>query len=441
MAASAPRPRPAHAFDLVAREPWAIVPEVLETIAAISRRENESIESVESRLGRPLQNARAVTMRDGVALVPVTGPVFRYANLFTQISGATSVDVLARDFTQALDDPAVKALVLVVDSPGGQANGISELAEMIRAGAGRKPVVAYVDGAAQSAAYWLASAAGEVVASRTAMLGSIGAVVAIDANKRQGTVEIVSSQSPNKRPDVTTEAGRAQIQTLIDSLAQVFVEDVGTFRKVESATVLSDFGQGASFIASEAMRRGMVDRISTLEDVIAGLSGAPAKKGDPYMAHEDGKPDAAKPAIDRAYLAANHPDLIQALQSEGAAAERERILAIQALAMPGHDALLAELVADGKTTAPEAAVQLLAAEKAANQTRAEQLRAAAPQPVAHAAAPDEPTAQDSHLPVEDRAKANWEKDPDLRDEFKSLGAYTAYLKNHEAGRARVLGQK
>lgn len=428
-------------FDLVAAQPWAIVPETLKTIAAIARRENESPEAVEARMGRPLQNARAVSMRDGVALVPVTGPVFRYANLFTQVSGATSLDVLARDFTAAIDDAAVKAIVLVMDSPGGQANGIAELAAMIRAGAGKKPVVAYVDGAAQSAAYWLASAASEIIVSSTAMLGSIGAVVALDTQKSKGTVEIVSSQSPNKRPDVTTEAGRAQIQTLIDSLAQVFLEDVARYRGTDAATVLAEFGQGASFIASDAVRRGMADRVSTLEEVIAGLAGSPAKKGAPYMAIENGTPAAATPAIDRAYLAANHPDLLAACQTEGATAERKRILDIQALAMRGHEALVADLVADGQTSAPEAAVKILSAEKSANERRATDLRAAAPQPVADVPVPDDNGAGiDPDAPIETRAKARWERDPDLRAEFGAFDTYLAYAKAEAAGTVKLLSK-
>lgn len=380
------------AFDLVASQPWAIVPEMLETIAAVARREHDPVEAVEARLGRPLMNARAVSLRDGVALVPVTGPIFRYANLFSQVSGATSIDQLARDFSAAVDDAAVKAVVLVIDSPGGQANGIAELASMIREAAAKKPVLAYVDGAAQSAAYWLASAAGEVVASRTAVLGSIGAVVALDAKKREGVVEIVSSQSPRKRPDVATDAGRAQIQELIDSLAQVFVEDVARHRGVHMDTVLARFGQGGSFLAAEALRRGMLDRVSTLEEVIAGLSGKQfSSAGGPLLS--------AQPSTERndmditlETVRVEHPEIAEALRQEGfqagltdgAKAERERILGIQALAMPGHEALVAELVADGQTSAQEAAVRLLRAEKAANQQRSEVLRAAAPQPVAHA---------------------------------------------------------
>lgn len=437
-----PRPRASSAFDLVASQPWAIQPAMLETIAAIARRENESVEAVEARLGRKLQNTRAVTLRDGAAIIPIVGPVFRYANLFTEISGATSLDQLARDFTAAVDNPEVKTIVLSIDSPGGQATGIAEMAAMIRAA--DKEVIAYVDGTAASAAYWLASAADRIVLSKTAMVGSIGAVLSLDTSKDKNTVEIVSSQSPNKRPDVTTDLGRAQIQQLIDALAQVFVEDVAVYRKTDVATVMSQFGQGAMFIAADAKARGMADTITTFESLLAGLSGKPAKQGVISMATENGTPAADSPAIDREFLAARHPDLLASLQAEGAAAERARILAVhaQATGFPGHDALVADMMADGATSGPEAAVRILAAERELGARRLEALRAAAPAPLPHTIAPDDADA-DSGLasaPVEDRAKAAWDKDPDLRNEFKTLGAYTAYLRNFEAGRARVLGQ-
>ncbi len=431
----------ASAFDLVASQPWAIQPDMLETIALIARRENDSIDTVEARLGRPLQNARKVSQRDGIAIVPITGPVFRYANMFTEISGATSLEVLARDFTAAVDDPAITSIVLNIDSPGGQANGIAEFAALVRAAS--KPVTAYVDGMAASAAYWIAAAADRIVMGKTAMAGSIGAVLSLDAKKTPGTIEIVSSQSPNKRPDVATDAGRAQIQRLVDSLAQVFVDDVAAYRGVDPDTVLAQFGQGEVFIAADAMARGMADEISTLETLIAGLSGSTrSPQGGRPMTHEaNGTPAAETPAIDRAYLAANHADLLAALHTEGATAERARILGIQAQAkgFPGHDDLVAKLIEDGQTTAADAAVQILAAERGRGEARADALRADAPAPLAPAAQPTDTAA--SHEDVEHRAAMAWESDPKLRSEFTSLGAYTAYLRNHEAGRARILGKK
>lgn len=433
-------PHRVSAFDMVASQPWAILPSMLETIGAIARRENDSVESLEARLGRPLQNTRAVTMRDGVALIPITGPIFRYANLFSEISGAVSLDVLATDLTRAIDDPSVKSIVLVLDSPGGQANGISEFAAMIRAST--KDVFAYVDGSAASAAYWIASAAKEIYISKTGEVGSIGAVVSIDTRgKREGVIEIVSSQSPNKRPDVATDAGRALIQARIDSFAQVFIEDVAAYRDISVEDVLSNYGQGDMRMGAEAVRLKMAERIATLEEVIAGLTGANSKGAKLIMSTEN-----TAPVITREYLAANHADLIAALQSEGATAERNRMLEVQAQSMPGHEALIATLMADGVTNGPQAAMQILAAEKTLREQRIKDFRADGLKPVAFAppstaaedAAAGKPAETvDTNVPVETRCKAAWEADAALHKEFTSLAAYTAFTKASEAGQARL----
>lgn len=433
-----PTPHRASAFDLVASTPWAILPSMLETISAIARRENDPLEAVEARLGRPLQNTRAVSLRGDVAVVPVTGPIFRYANLFTAVSGGTSLDVLATDFASALDNPAVASIVLNVDSPGGQAAGIAEFAQMVRAA--NKPVVAYVDGQAASAAYWIAAAADRIVMSKTAEVGSIGAVVSIDTarSKPGSVVEIVSSQSPRKRPDVATDAGRAQIQTRIDALAQVFVEDVAAYRGVPLDTVLQQFGQGDMRIAAAAVATGMADSISTLEDVLAGLAGA--NQGDRHMGVQATAD--IPPTVTLDTLAQDHPALVAELRAQGAQAERDRVLAVQAQALPGHEALIARLAADGITTGPEAAVAVLAAERALGANRAQALNDEAPTPVPFAAAPtpgDEAAAIAS-LPVEERCAAQWASDSALHEEFSSLEAYVAYSRSVESGRARILAK-
>jgi ClpP class serine protease len=423
------------AFDLVASMAWAIQPDMLETIAAIARRENESPSAVEARLGRPLQNARTVSMRGGVAVVPITGPVFRYANLMTEVSGATSLEVLARDFTAALDDPAVASIVLAIDSPGGQASGIAEFAQMVRASS--KPVVAYVDGYAASAAYWIASAAGEIVMSKTGEVGSIGAVIALDgARARAGMVEIVSSQSPKKRPDVATDEGRAQIQARIDKLAQVFVDDVAAYRGVAVDTVLADFGQGDMRMGEEAVALGMADRVGTLEEVIAALAGKQAKPA--ALNHPKGH------AMNIEELRAAHPDLVSSLLDEGrtagAAAERARILEVEAQALPGHEALIAQLKADGATTGPMAAVAVLAAERAVATSRVDAIAADAPAAVPFAAAPADASATDADASPEDRARAAWDADPSLRAEFGAFDTYLAYAKANAAGMVKVLSK-
>lgn len=437
--------RRSSAFDLVASTPWAIQPDMLDTIRAISLREGEGIQAVEARLGRPLQNARTVTVRDGVAVVPVTGPIMRYGNLFTQISGATSLDVLATDFTTALDDPAIKAIVLDINSPGGQAAGISDFSQMVRAAT--KPVVAFVDGMAASAAYWIAAAASEVVISRSGMAGNVGAILGLDVRKDPNKAVIVSSQSPNKRPDPSTDEGRAQIQALVDALAQVFIEDVAAYRGMTPESVIADFKGGDVLIGTQAVAVGMADRIGTLEEVIAGLAGSKTSK-PANPTHLKG------PTMNLEELRAAHPDLCAALVEEGRTAgltagaeqERTRILAIQSQAkgFPGHEELIAGFIADGKTTEAEAAVGILNAERGKADARAKALVADAPKPATHAAAESDlgsGAEADAGKPVEERAKAKWDSDEKVRAEFGAFETYLAFFKAHDSGRVKVLGAK
>ena len=63
------------AIDLVMGGAWAITPEALETILAIASRANEDPQAVAAKLGRTLENTRAVRERDGTAIIPITGPI------------------------------------------------------------------------------------------------------------------------------------------------------------------------------------------------------------------------------------------------------------------------------------------------------------------------------------------------------------------------------
>lgn len=263
-----------NAFSAAMSVPWAIRPETLRVILEIANREGEGPEALAAKLGRPLENTYAVEMRGGVAIIPVTGPIFRRANLFTQMSGAVSLEMLTRDFAVALEDPAVNAIILSFDSPGGEANGVNEFAAMVHAARGKKPVRAYVSNLAASAAYWIASATDEIVMDAAAMVGSIGVVAAVPdpSVSRSRDLEFVSSQSPKKRPNPTTEAGQAQIQNLVDSLADVFVASVARNRGVSTEKVLRDFGAGDLLVGQLAVDAGMADRLGSFEQVLAELT-------------------------------------------------------------------------------------------------------------------------------------------------------------------------
>lgn len=316
-------------WNRIAGEPWAITETALHTILEIAARENESPQAVAAKLGRNLQNTYSVTERDGVAIIPVTGPLFRYANLFTMISGASSYELIARDFTTALENPQIKGIILDIDSPGGEVNGVSELSNMVFAARGKKPVVAYASGDAASGAYWIASAADEIVVSETSALGSIGVVGMYQgkSGKSAEAVEIVSSQSPHKRLDPTTDDGRSRLQIRIDSMADVFIETIARNRNVSTENVQNHYGGGDVMIGAKAVSAGLADRIGSLEGLIAELSSpqkSPRTEGF-FNAQNQPPSTQEKKPMDIETLKKDHPDLAATLTREGASAEKKRL--------------------------------------------------------------------------------------------------------------------
>lgn len=381
-------------LEYVDSQPWAITPDALQIIRSVAIRPAEErakyIEAIERQLGRPLSNTRETRVRDGVAVVPVHGPLFRYANLFTDLSGATSVEELARDIGAAVDDPAVRAIILDVDSPGGEVNGIEEAAELIFQARGEKPIHGLVSGFGTSGAYWLVSAAEQVHTVQTGVLGSIGALLRIERRgDDEDEIVFVSSQSPRKNIDPGSDTGASEIQRMLDSMAQVFIDTVARNRGVTPDTVATDFGQGGLLVGAAAQQAGLADRVTTLETLITDLSGrsrgtsgiepaAIAANDGGTMPNKDQNSDAPEaPEITRAYLEENHSELVAEIRHEGyaegeeagriagAAAERERILAIEDLAVPGHAELVAKLKRDPDITREEAAIRIVQATKQA----------------------------------------------------------------------------
>lgn len=274
-------------------QPWAILPDYLAAIEAIAVRAldddvleklaqdghaaqvQHSLEAVAS-LGTRLDGAEMSMVRNGTAIVPLVGAVYPRSNMVSASSGGTSLDSVMRDMRVAWASPDVERIVMLVDSPGGVVSGLGEAAETLRAGP--KPLVSFVTGMAASAAYWLGSQAGDIVMDSAASVGSIGVVAsmsrqeAADANGRR-SYEIVSSGAPFKRPDPSTDEGRAAIQRDVDAIENVFVADVAAGRGVPEGVVREQFGKGAMISAAEAVRVGMADRVGTLEGVLAEGSG------------------------------------------------------------------------------------------------------------------------------------------------------------------------
>lgn len=259
-------------WNKITNEPWATTSDTLENIINIAQRQNANPAAIAAQLGRKLQNTYAVSVRNNVAVIPIRGPLFRYANIFTAISGATSYELLARDFNSALADESVKAILFDIDSPGGEVNGCSELADMIYNARGQKPILAYASGNCCSGAYWIAAACDEIVVTDTAVVGSIGVVAVYERDDDKSKIEIVSSQSPLKRINPDTPEGYSKLQNRLDALAEVFINKIATYRDVSTETIIKDFGQGDVFVGKKAIWQGLANRQSSFERILTDLN-------------------------------------------------------------------------------------------------------------------------------------------------------------------------
>jgi len=376
--------------------PWAIEPAKLLEIQAIYathlRGDKIDIGAVEAKLGRPLANEpKAYEIQDGVAIISIEGVIAKRANLFSQISGGVSTDLVGRDLKDALADPAVHSIILSIDSPGGTVDGTISLANVVAAST--KPVLALASGTMASAAYWIGSAANSVyITDATTIVGSIGVVAThTDVSKAEAargvkTTEIFAGQykriASNYAP--LSKEGRQTMQDQVDYTYSLFVSAVAKQRGVSEDTVLTDMADGRIFIGQQAIDAGLVDGVSTLDALVQQLnanraSGNLSRAG---VAHKPTQPLGAAMPITREQLAAEAPDVLAAVQQEGASAERSRIQSIEAQAIPGHEALIATLKFDGKSTAGDAAMAVLAAEKTTRNAQAAALAKDAPAPLA-----------------------------------------------------------
>lgn len=289
----------------MASTPWAILPGELELLIEIACRRGDP-EALHAKPVARLEGSEAVAGRDGVAVIPLCGPIFPRANVMTEMSGATSLQMTSLAFNAALDDPAAKAIVLLCDTPGGVTTAVQEFAAMVFAARGVKPVVAYVQGAACSAGYWIASACQTIVAAPTAILGSIGVLMVLDRDNGK-TVSVVSSGAPKKRVDPESEDGRAELLRTVNDLHAVFVADVAAYRGRSVEYVEEHFGQGGVLVGASAVAAGMADALGSLESVLAELSAGRPLAGNLINAKETTMSLAQQPGSGGGMTAATPP--------------------------------------------------------------------------------------------------------------------------------------
>ncbi|MAD98903.1 MAG: hypothetical protein CMB99_16375 [Flavobacteriaceae bacterium] len=347
---------------------WAIEPSYLDIMEAVVNRDD--LQALGYADGKPLQARRPVEIFGSVAVVPVSGAMFRRANLMTDFCGATSTECLIKDLVDLGDNPQVSAMVLDFDTPGGDAAPMSEAAEylrMIREETG-KPIIGYVGDKACSAGYWLASQCDEIVISKTGFVGSIGVVLTYSATDDGSTKELVSANAKNKRLAPDDPDGEALYLNRINTVESVFIEEAATGRNMDPTALVEAGNFGAVVTGQAAIDANLADRLGTLKSLIDELNnGQPATtkttKGGQSMTIKtraelaEQNPELLAEIENAAVTQASarfeseHAEALETAKTEAAeaaqASERARVTKLLEADALGHNELITSTIKDG----------------------------------------------------------------------------------------------
>lgn len=224
------------------------------------------------------QRAGYMRSDNGVAMIQVIGSLAQRTSGLDAMSGMESYTNIAAQLQAALSDPMVRGILLEIDSPGGEANGVAGLAAEIRAADALKPVVAHANEIAFSAAYWLAASAGELYVPKTGMVGSVGVIMLhVDQsrmNEKRG-LEVTHITAGARKADFSphnplSDTALNNAQAMVDRLYGQFVDDVAQARGIESDAVRAT--EAGLLDPDQAMANGMIDGIATMDVALQRLS-------------------------------------------------------------------------------------------------------------------------------------------------------------------------
>jgi len=285
---------------------WAMLPSALEGML--------KLDAVTSDFGQRVEGTFKTYKAGNVGVLDVSGPIVPRSSWLANFFGLANVEDLSAGFRVLEADAEVNEIVLFTDTPGGAITGISDFSEQIAAST--KSTTAYVSGMLASAGYWFGSAADRIISSRTGLVGSIGVIATATAWDEPGKVTVVSSQSPKKNQGVDTKEGLAALQRIVDDLGAVFVDAVASNRSIPPESVSANYGEGAVFGAADALKRGMIDGITTFQALMGQLQN---KEAAASGTTEKGT------KMNLETLKAEHREVFEAAVEEGKQTERQRV--------------------------------------------------------------------------------------------------------------------
>lgn len=221
----------------------------------------------------------------GVPVLRVDGPLTYKETAWQAMCGGTSYLGLERSMKQYAKD-GHKAVIMHVSSGGGEAYGMKECADNIKAIATKNgmKIYGYAEGIAASAAYGLLCVSDVVVANPSSSdIGNVGCVVRMidtsEKDKLEGEKKVYvyagTGKIPYKEDGSFSESYLQDIQHKVDSMYSMFTEHVSSYRSISKETLVNDI-QAKSYIAQDAVANRLVDMTMTVEefkDYIQKVSG------------------------------------------------------------------------------------------------------------------------------------------------------------------------
>ncbi|GAB4391171.1 S49 family peptidase [Albidovulum sp.] len=275
---------------------------------------------------------------DGIAVVPILGPMLARGDWLTAALGLTDYQSLAATLAEAFADSSVRAVLMEIDSPGGEVGGLFDLIDEIRhlATETRKPVWAVASEAALSAACAIASAASRIYVTRTGEMGSVGVVAlhvdesAADAMAgRHYTLIHAGARKIDGQPHAPLDpAAHAAIQADVDALHADLVAMVARNRGLAPDAIRAM--EAATYRGTHAVEAGLADAIGAtrqaLTDLARHIGGSARARRTPNLERrpsamsEETTPDPVATEETPIVIAADAPDAPDALPPDPAPA-------------------------------------------------------------------------------------------------------------------------
>ena len=240
---------------------------------------------------------------DGVAYLYLSGPLTKRPQSWG--SGASTV-LFRRLVRMASVDKAVKAIMIVVDSPGGQVAGSCDAAADVAVAAKLKPTACYCDDMCCSAAYWIVcQCAFGVFCNPTAVIGSVGTITVLQdstaAYAERGVAQHVVATGDRKGIGIpgtpVTADHLAYVRDYLDLMNAQFTGSVQAARNL-SKDDMTDVMRAGIYVGAQAVDIGLCCGVETMDAVHAMLVGADGDASARYAPLETGDPDPEPPAID-----------------------------------------------------------------------------------------------------------------------------------------------